>query len=565
MVLNNFDGHYTFGAGAALGPGSKVRLQWRAIAADAWVTRFVGSLSELSTGTDANPIMITRWVGALYRFTSGNIPARLIINQTPESIMTVLCDAAGIPADDRDFDTLATLYNRQLDSGYGGVQQVQTMVGGFIYDGPDKVRLELPATRAGKAVVARYTDGDPTAAELGVPPPRRLTRPFGIINHVDGEYHYYTPMGAAEGVEITFADASRLQTMVYPAWAELSATVPLGFVPSGSPTVTDYSITFTPVDDRPPAFGVASLTISYPDTAGQFFYRRLVQQNEDHYAFRNIAMTVLGDTLCLTFEVRVWREPGGGGTITGTERQFNMRDTTGEVTGVIDQEIEVFPKSISNAESINLYGYRPRPSPLVIGIYQATPLADDFAPDYAELDAAMQADLDAYATPIPVFAVERACDTADHRADILARRLSDKVHLTADGPSMLGADLDAFVEAIQTNLAPTGEITQTLWIERAPPPVLPEQPSGFTVFRLDNMSLLLFWDNPGDADITGYRIWRGTSDSNINTEIESSVGSASTTQYTDDGLTNNQEYWYQIQALYGALESVRSDSASGIP
>ena len=71
------------------------------------------------------------------------------------------------------------------------------MVDGFIYDAPDyKVRLELPATRAAKAVVARYTDGDPTAAELGVPPPRRLTRPFGIINHVDGEYHYYTPAGA---------------------------------------------------------------------------------------------------------------------------------------------------------------------------------------------------------------------------------------------------------------------------------------------------------------------------------------------------------------------------------
>ena len=180
----------------------------------------------------------------------------------------------------------------------------------------------------------------------------------------------------------------------------------------------------------------------------------------------------------------------------------------------------------------------------------------------------LQADLDAYATPIPVFAVERACDTADHRADILARRLSDKVHLTADGPSKIhaaGMGLDAFVEAIQTTIAPTGELTQTLWIERAPPPVLPEQPSGFAVFRLDNMSLLLFWDNPGDPDITGYRIWRGTSASNINTEIESSVGSASTTQYTDDGLTNNQEYWYQIQALYGALESVRSDSASGIP
>ena len=93
----------------------------------------------------------------------------------------------------------------------------------------------------------------------------------------------------------------------------------------------------------------------------------------------------------------------------------------------------------------------------------------------------------------------------------------------------------------------------------------PQQPTGFQVFRLDNQSLLLFWDNPNDAGITGYRVWRGTSDSNINTEIENSVGSASTTQYTDAGLTNNQEYWYQIQALYGTIASVRSDAASGTP
>ena len=51
-------------------------------------------------------------------------------------------------------------------------------------------------------------------------------------------------------------------------------------------------------------------------------------------------------------------------------------------------------------------------------------------------------------------------------ADILARRLSDKVHLTADGRSMLGFDGDCFVEAIQTTIRPTGELTQTLWIEK---------------------------------------------------------------------------------------------------
>ena len=293
----------------------------------------------------------------------------------------------------------------------------------------------------------------------------------------------------------------------------------------------------------------------------------------------------------------------------------------------------------------------------MIGLYQATPLADDFTPDYADLNTAMQVELDHFAEPIPVFAIERACDTAAHRADILARRLSDKVHLTADGRSMLGFDGDCFVEAIQTTIRPTGELTQTLWIEEGPPPEAPtdaptgftvtrnsatratlawdagtigaarfniyrgdaansltllagdvgsdatveyvdntisspneywyavaaennggegpqtaamragwpQQPTGFQVFRLDNQSLLLFWDNPNDAGITGYRVWRGTSSSNINTEIENSVGSASTTQYTDAGLTNNQEYWYQIQALYGTIASVRSDAASGTP
>ena len=97
LVLNNFDGYYTFGAGMALGPGSKVRLQWRAVAADAWVTRFVGSLSELLTGTDANPIMITRWLGPLYKFTSGNVKGGIFANQTAAYMLGILCDRGGIP------------------------------------------------------------------------------------------------------------------------------------------------------------------------------------------------------------------------------------------------------------------------------------------------------------------------------------------------------------------------------------------------------------------------------------------------------------------------------------
>ena len=448
MVLNNFDGYYTTGAGADLGPGSRMRVQWRATSSDAWVTRFQGRLSELTLQFNGFSFFTTRWVGALYRFTSGDIPGRLIINQTPQSIMTVLCDAAGIPAADRDFDRNADEWNRQLSPGYQGVQEVQSMVDGFIYDAPDyKVRLELPATRAAKAVVARYTDGDPTANELGVPPPRRLTRPFGIINHVDGEYHYYTPAGT-QG-EDTDVPLSEIQMNSVRGWQTAMLAHPLGIVPDPSATISDYTIVVN-VRFNP----AIVLTLNHPDTTAT-----IPIGPNNTWEFELLSIGLVGDSVCVS--VRMRRTPGVS-LVISFDVNINATVTT---TASFEQTIVAFQRSTNSAGSIGLYGYRPRPSPLVIGLYQATPLADDFTPDYADLDAAMQVELDHFAEPIPVFAIERACDTAAHRADILARRLSDKVHLTADGPSMLGFDGDCFVEAIQTTIRPTGELTQTLWIE----------------------------------------------------------------------------------------------------
>ena len=117
----------------------------------------------------------------------------------------------------------------------------------------------------------------------------------------------------------------------------------------------------------------------------------------------------------------------------------------------------------------------------------------------------MQVELDHFAEPIPVFAIERACDTAAHRADILARRLSDKVHLTADGRSMLGFDGDCFVEAIQTTIRPTGELTQTLWIEEAPLPQL-AAPTGLALTEAGGV-ITATWNAVANA--TGYVLeWR---------------------------------------------------------
>ena len=52
----------------------------------------------------------------------------------------------------------------------------------------------------------------------------------------------------------------------------------------------------------------------------------------------------------------------------------------------------------------------------------------------------MQLELDTYATAIPVFEIALDTGTGASRDDLLARRISDRVHLTADGPSQLGFD-----------------------------------------------------------------------------------------------------------------------------
>ena len=469
LVLNNHDGYYTTGAGMTLGPGSRMRVQWKAQTADAWVTRFQGSLSELSIRFEGFSFALTRWVGPLYRFTSGNIPERLIINQTPQSIMGVLADAAGVPANDREFDTEATRYSRQLSPGYSGVQEVQAMLRGFIYDAPEgKVRLELLATRQGKSTVARYTDGDPTAAEIPVPPPRRLTRPFGIINAVHGEYQYITPSGQqGETRTVTLPEYVRHldnRHEPYQHWWPYNRTVILPFTPSPSVQVLSWDLDFGTRAHDVDGSGVNPFRAAVSGVTGATFmgtYRR--GSTMWTFVMRNLVMTVSGNSLCISGETRHFYDSVAGPF--NFDLAHNGTVTISDIAS-FDQTITTFERIKEDAGSINLYGYRPRLSPLVIGVFQSTPLADTFTPNYDALDAAIQSELHAYAAAIPVFEIELNTGTFDNRADLLARRLSDRVHLTADGPSKLGFDDDGFIEAIQTRIAPTGEITQQIYIQR---------------------------------------------------------------------------------------------------
>ena len=315
------------------------------------------------------------------------------------------------------------------------------------------MRLELPATRAAKAIVARYTDGDPTAAELGVPAPRRLTRPFGIINAVDGELQYAIPGNEmTENIQYENVDSFSIFAITpYTDWHFFSMESDLPYAGDATGVVSSYSFSFGGVIPS------TSSTIASPATSGSVDIPGNVEVD-----LRNITFSVAGNTLTMSGEVR-----GPGRILARNRVSFSHRDVTVQwTTG--DPAVSIgYPAMCVDSDSVSKFGYRPRSSPLIISESRLTVPPPDFMPDLSNLVAELQAELARYATPIPVFAIERACDTADHRADILARRLSDKVHLTADGPSMLGADLDAFIEAIQTTIAPTGEITQTLWIEAA--------------------------------------------------------------------------------------------------
>ena len=440
--------------------------------------RFQGRLSELLSQFDVFSFFTTRWVGALYRFTSGNIPSRLIINQTPQSIMTVLADAAGLATGERDFDTSTDEWNRELSPGYAGVQEVQSMVNGFIYDAPDyKVRLELPATRAAKAVVARYTDGDPTAAELGVPPPRRLTRPFGIINHVDGEIH--VAHVASSGSDITVHAGEMIWD--YSDLQDVSFTIPVPNYIEGNVALVSWSLTFGIALDNATytaetiTAGEETLTV----TSANPMVTLAIDTTRTGYTARRVGL----DNFVVTFS---------DGALRVSMRIRGLVALPPPLTGFTSDSVEMlaypvmrgsffvvsggsFMEGITtyngyqadNLTSRSRYGYRARPSPLIVAQTRTAPPPPGFIPDDGVLTQAMCDELATYSTPTPIFEIERACDTADHRADILARRLSDKVRLTADGPSMLGFDGDCFVEAIQTTIRPTGELTQTLWIEEA--------------------------------------------------------------------------------------------------
>ena len=90
----------------------------------------------------------------------------------------------------------------------------------------------------------------------------------------------------------------------------------------------------------------------------------------------------------------------------------------------------------------------------------------------------------------------------------------------------------------------------------------PLPPSGVTAVRTD-VGIKIFWDRSNDADISGYRVYRRTSDKDVY-EMLGNVDPTHTL-FVDTKVTDNVRYYYAVTALDGskpANESSKSKEAT---
>ena len=88
----------------------------------------------------------------------------------------------------------------------------------------------------------------------------------------------------------------------------------------------------------------------------------------------------------------------------------------------------------------------------------------------------------------------------------------------------------------------------------------PAEPTGLIAARIGHSVLTLTWDDPQDANITGYRVMRGT-DAGSLSSLENDTESASTS-YADATVEPEKTYRYAVVALSADGDSSQSSSMS---
>ena len=93
-------------------------------------------------------------------------------------------------------------------------------------------------------------------------------------------------------------------------------------------------------------------------------------------------------------------------------------------------------------------------------------------------------------------------------------------------------------------------------VQNDPPPA----PTGLTAARVGHSVLALTWDDPQDANITGYRVLRGAEADNLSV-INSDTGS-NATEYEDDTVAPETTYHYAVMALSADGDGAQSTALS---
>ena len=120
------------------------------------------------------------------------------------------------------------------------------------------------------------------------------------------------------------------------------------------------------------------------------------------------------------------------------------------------------------------------------------------------------------------------------------------------------AEQTAYVYAVAA-VGPDGEGARSTVVTVTTPPPLPGAPTGLAAVASETQ-VTLSWDDPQNATITGYRVWRGT-DSQSLAAIVDDTGET-TTGYVDATVVAETGYVYAVSAINPAGTGPRSSPVS---
>lgn len=406
-------------------------------------------IHEIQTG-----IHSTTWLGPMWGITSDHrtTDPRLYIQNTPDEILASMGRIHRTPV--YSGRTLRR-YTREIPWGADGLDTLEELTGGVVYDTPQFVNLEYPQERMGLPVIRKLTDIQNKAAdEFEIPTPRKHENAFGVLNHVEVVLRVRQPKEGAPRVK-DIRIPRRSISIPRHSNTEVEFDIPNQdiFVHPDTPLIYSWDVNFIVVGTDNNEYTLLNLVGSFGPSVnnGRSGINTVTAQNQ------------AGDKFSLTISVNEFNVTARGNIVTVSfnysaivdpiRRVFFTDDI--EVSGTLkivsaiplEQVVTDFTKDVTIESSIDRYKLRSRGSPIILTVLERTltvpPVITDAAED--ELVRVGLNYLNRHREPIPVYEVV----TPDIRI-IDSRGISHREHLRLKN----GTDGDFFVERIETQIYP---------------------------------------------------------------------------------------------------------------